>query len=67
MNFAKIVIASINCGLTMDEIDRSDIGFLFDLITTKNNIYLEQIKKKESDKKPKVKVRWATQEDFDRL
>lgn len=51
----------------MDEIDRSDIGFLFDLITTKNNIYLEQIKKKESDKKPKAKVRWATQEDFDRL
>lgn len=51
----------------MDEIDRSDIGFLFDLITTKNNIYLEQINKKENDKKPKVKVRWATQEDFDRL
>ena len=67
MNFAKIVIASINCGLTMDDIDRSDIGFLFDLITTKNNIYLDQINKTEDDKKPKTKIRWATQDDFDRL
>jgi len=51
----------------MNDIDRSDIGFLFDLITTKNNIYLDQINKTENDKKPKTKIRWATQDDFDRL
>lgn len=58
-----------NMGFSMNEIDNMDIGFMRDMMLEKYNAYVLANKKQDETNKVKKKpsVRWATQEDFDRL
>lgn len=63
-----MVIGALGLGLTYDDIDRLDIGSMFDLFTAKNNAFIRaQNEAKEKKKKEKKNWRWATQADFDKL
>lgn len=59
-------------GYSLKEIDEMDIGFMRDMILEKYNAYVLANKKQDNKssgntKQHKSSVRWATQEDFDRL
>ncbi|WRK55252.1 hypothetical protein SD457_10870 [Coprobacillaceae bacterium CR2/5/TPMF4] len=55
LTYQRLLLASINVGLTMSEFDELEIGELLDIIITYNN----------SNSKQKNSVRKATQKDFD--
>lgn len=55
----------MSMGLTLNDIEGMEIGMIFDLFISKNNMYVTQQENMQKNNKPKV--RKATQEDFDRF
>lgn len=64
LTYSNLVYTLHRIGYSLNEIDDMDIGFMRDMILEE---YKNQTQKIKQNKKQKQTVRWATQEDFDRL
>lgn len=56
-------------GFTLDDTDRMTVGFMLDIIFEKaiENQKVKDVQSKQHKKRNKIKIRWATQKDMDRL
>ena len=56
-------------GFTLDDTDRMTVGFMLDIIFEKaiENQKAKDVQSKQHKKRNKIKIRWATQKDMDRL
>ena len=54
---------------TLDDTDRMTVGFMLDIIFEKaiENQKVKDVQSKQHKKRNKIKIRWATQKDMDRL